>query len=147
MVKLLRDLENQTPVKKLISALPKMSCVASTVEPIFWHSRFFMSCSDRAKIASFCTFLMKLGFRTCFMFLVFFVFRKNIIWKILIIFSTFLLRNLLGTSTWYSKKWPKWKFFDQYEFILYCQYDHVNVLNARESHSGLQVDDFLLWNC
>ena len=26
-----------------------------------------MSCSDRAKISSFCTFLMKLGFRTCFM--------------------------------------------------------------------------------
>ena len=33
-----------------------------TVGATFRGSRFFMSCSDRAKIASFCTFLMKLGF-------------------------------------------------------------------------------------
>ena len=68
--------------------------VTSTVGAIFRHSEFFMSCSDKVKIASFGTFLMKLRFRTLFM--MYFLEKK--IWQILIDFSTIFAIKAIGGS-------------------------------------------------
>ena len=74
--------------------IEKSPFLSITVEPILRHSKFFVSCSDRAQIASFWTFLMKLRFRTLFMM----YFQEKKIWQILIDFSTIFAIKAIGGS-------------------------------------------------